>query len=180
MVELGNWGNWCHILHSELNDWPKYGFHIVCIHGQSILGDENFVGWVKETFLEDGKDRERPSVRQIRHYLSKDIILSTLGKEFGVGSDKLNSMPAKNRQICMTMLYNYGGMNNREIGEFFCVDYSTVSQGRKRLREKLAKDQALRIKVQKIEEKLSMIKIWPLPMTPSDCISRAFFTKILV
>jgi hypothetical protein len=39
----------------------------------------------------------------------------------------------------MTMLYKYAAMNNREIGDLLDVDYSTVIQGRSRLRKRLLK-----------------------------------------
>jgi hypothetical protein len=43
-----------------------------------------------------------------------------------------------------------------EIGKIMNVDYSTVSQGRKRLREKIQKDTGLRMMLKKIEESLSI------------------------
>lgn len=60
------------------------------------------------------------------------------------------------RYIIMDLLYRFGGLKNKQIGEFFCVDYSTVSQGRKRLREQ--KDKNTRELVEKIEQQLSRIK----------------------
>ncbi|MBA7543458.1 hypothetical protein ES705_35789 [subsurface metagenome] len=52
----------------------------------------------------------------------------------------------------MKMLYCYTGLNNREIGELMALDYSTVSVGRKRLREKLFNKSNLRDLVRRIEE----------------------------
>ena len=129
------------------------------IVGQSILGKLDFIEWVKETFLDDKKDRERPSIRKIRHHLSKDIILTRIEKALGVSFRAVSTVPVKDRQIAMTMLYKYGGFTNPEIGAYFGVDYSTVSQGRKRLREKLENDKWLRGRVLAIEEELSRIKI---------------------
>ena len=42
----------------------------------------------------------------------------------------------------MDLLYRIGGLGGTEIGEIMEVDYSTVSVGRKRLREKTEKRQA--------------------------------------
>lgn len=56
----------------------------------------------------------------------------------------------------MELLYRYGGMKGAEIGELLGVDYSTVSQGRKRLREKLARDEALRAQMERVERELSI------------------------
>jgi len=56
-------------------------------------------------------------------------------------------------------LYKFSGLNNREIGNLLGVDYSTVSQGRKRLLLKTTKDKALRVMIDRIEQYLSRIKI---------------------
>ncbi len=45
------------------------------------------------------------------------------------------------------------GLKVPEIGKIMGVDYSTVSQGRKRFRERLKKDRAM---VSKVEKKLSI------------------------
>ena len=62
-------------------------------------------------------------------------------------------------QVAMELLYRLGGLKGTEIGQFFGVDYSTVSQGRKRLRQKLAQDRDLTGFMQRIETALSTIKI---------------------
>ena len=56
----------------------------------------------------------------------------------------------------MDVLYRFGGLKGAEIGTILGVDYSTVSQGRKRLREKLRKDRELRHILNKIENRLSI------------------------
>jgi putative transposase len=127
------------------------------IVGQSILGKEGFVTWVKDTFLEKGKDREIPDIGKVYSYLSKDIVLAILQKEIGMKS-VLTSVGV-DKQIVMTMLYKYAGLNNREIGELLGVDYSTVSQGRKRLRDRSLKEKDTKTQLNRIEQKLSRIKI---------------------
>ena len=47
------------------------------------------------------------------------------------------------RQIVMDLLHRHAGMTNPEIGRLFGVDYSSVCQERKRLRERLAEDRKL-------------------------------------
>jgi len=127
------------------------------IVGQSILGDKSFVSWVKETFLEEERDRERPDVRKVHSYLSRDTVLFFLEKKVGMKSPLAEI--GSNRQIVMTMLYKFAGFNNREIGDLLGIDYSTVSQGRKRLRERVAGDKKVKSQVDKIEQGLSQIKI---------------------
>ena len=58
----------------------------------------------------------------------------------------------------MDLLYRLGGLKGREIGNMFDVDYSTVSVSRKRLRDKIPKDNDLKKLLFRIEAKLSKIK----------------------
>ncbi|MCK5539518.1 MAG: transposase [Deltaproteobacteria bacterium] len=57
------------------------------------------------------------------------------------------------------VLYKYASLNNREVGELFEVDYSTVSQSRKRLLENAEKNETVKLTFNKIETILSRIKI---------------------
>jgi transposase len=63
------------------------------------------------------------------------------------------------RQIAMDLLYRRGGLKNPEIGKLMGIDYRTVSQGRKRLREKTGKNQQLQQILKSAEAKLSRLKI---------------------
>lgn len=127
------------------------------IVGQSILGSESFVSWVRETYLNSTKDRERPAVGKIHQYLSMDTVLTIVEKETG-DSDAIRAT-GTTRQIVMTALYKYAGLTNKEIGNFLGLDYSTVSQGRKRLRKKAEEDRQLFSLLGNIDSKLSKIKI---------------------
>lgn len=53
------------------------------IFGQSILGGEEFIQWVKETYLEESETREQPSAEKIKHYQHKERILKLIEKETG-------------------------------------------------------------------------------------------------
>jgi len=55
----------------------------------------------------------------------------------------------------MELLYRYGGMNQREIGDLMGVDYSAVSVGRKRFHVLQEKDRSLLKQVGKIKTQLS-------------------------
>ena len=127
------------------------------IVGKSILGSEGFVNWVRDTFLEENKDRERPSVRKIHRYVSQEEVIAVVENVTGI-HDVLSSK-GTTRQIVMTALYKFAGLNNREIGNLLSLDYSTVSQGRKRLRIKAEKSKELQMIITGIEGKLSRIKI---------------------
>jgi putative transposase len=61
--------------------------------------------------------------------------------------------------MAMELLYRVGGLKGVEIGEMMGVDYSTVSLGRKRLKEKLAEDKNFSLLMERIEKRISRLKI---------------------
>lgn len=89
--------------------------------------------------------------------MSREAVLAAVEEETGI--QPVLESTGTTRQIVMTALYRYAGLNNREIGELLGVDYPTVSQGRKRLRDKAGKDKKIRRVFQNTEKKLSRIKI---------------------
>jgi putative transposase len=134
-----------------INDLPVGLMIREQIVGQSILGSERFVSMVKEKYINNGKDRERPDIRKIQRYLSMEAVLAVVEKETGMSQVLLST--GTTRQVVMTALYNFAGLNNREIGDIMGVDYSTVSQGRKRLRDRAEKDQKIRLLIKRIKKK---------------------------
>ena len=124
--------------------------------GQSILGGKGFIKWIKDKFIKGRRDREKPAIRQLHRYKAKDQILEAIGEETGKGLDEIKSERGQIRLIVMDILYRAGGLNGVEIGTLLGVDYSTVSQGRKRLREKVHKDRKLKELVNRIEQRLSI------------------------
>lgn len=127
--------------------------------GQSILGNPAFISWVKETFLENAKKREQPAAGKVRSYLARDRIIEQIVLATGLSTDKILHGKGEIRQLAMDLLYRFGGMKNPEIGELMGIDYSTVSQGRRRLSEKREKNSKLAALQLKVEEDLARIKI---------------------
>ena len=127
--------------------------------GQSILGGEEFIEWIKSNFFEKDRDRERPSLLRIQKYKAKETIIEAVEKEVGKNIDWIKKERGTLRQITMDLLYRLGGLKSRAIADIFGVDYSTVSIGRKRLREKLKKEKKTRNLMRDLEANLSMLKI---------------------
>ena len=125
---------------------------------QSILGTEEFIRMIKDKYLV--KDaRELPAIRRITSYTAWDKIIQVICEETGKTPGEILDAKGTLRQVAMELLYRLGGLKGREIGQFLGVDYSTVSQGRKRLRQKCARDKNLSELLQRIETILSTIKI---------------------
>ncbi|MDG6027977.1 MAG: hypothetical protein E3K40_14995 [Candidatus Brocadia sp.] len=121
--------------------------------GGSILGSDTFINWVKDKFL-PSKSREIPAVHQLKKYTTKDKIIEALCKETSKSFDEIKEERGIISQIAMDLFYRVGGLNGTEIGEMLGVDYSTVSVGRKRLREKLKSDKHLSQLIKRVEAEL--------------------------
>jgi putative transposase len=140
--------NYWQALQSDLSSKLEIKKQII---GNSILGNEQFIQEIKEKYLMK-REKEIPSVKKIHSYCTKDKVIEITCREIGKTWEQIKSTPDSYRQILMDMLYRYTGLNNREIGELMALDYSTVSVGRRRLREKLFNDSELRDLVRRIEE----------------------------
>jgi len=125
--------------------------------GQMVLGGEGFVRWVKGKIDKGLNKREIPSVGKIISYRSAEDILEVISGETGKACEEIIGNKGILRQLAMELLYKYGGLKGVQIGELMGVDYSTVSQGRKRLRQKLEGDKELEALIRRIEIKLSTI-----------------------
>jgi len=128
------------------------------IIGGFLLGSDGFIEQIKRKYLKK-TEREVPSIRRIHKYKSPDLIVEVVCKVLGIGFDELKQSKGKKRQILMEILFRHSGLNGREIGELLGLDYSTISVGRKRLIDKMKKDEELRTIFTKIQDNLSIIKI---------------------
>ena len=128
------------------------------IVGDSILGNDSFIKETKEKYLRKNA-KEIPSLRKIHSYCSKDKVIEIVCREVGKDFDHIKSHKGANRQILMEMLYCHAGLKGCEIGELMGLDYSTVSVGRKRLRNKMLNDINLQDLIRRIKYNLSIIKI---------------------
>ena len=121
------------------------------IIGQSIIGRAEFIEGVREKFIDKDNIREIPAVKEIHRYRSEEEIISAIKKETGKGLNELRQDKGIYRQITMDLLYRHGGMKGEEIGKIFGVGYTSVSQERRRLANKMQEDRKIRDLVIRIE-----------------------------
>lgn len=113
--------------------------------GHGIVGEEDFVERMRGLFKGKVRSREIPALRKVIVKVETERIIRTISKEMGVGKERILGKRNRGvgRSLVMEMLYRYGGMNQREIGDLLGVDYSSVSVGRRRLREAMEVDRGL-------------------------------------
>jgi putative transposase len=125
--------------------------------GHGIIGSAEFIERIQRAFLSDRpRSREVPAVRRIVGKVQPERILGAVATAFGVSRGDLRERGQRGiaRPVLMELFYRYGGLNQREIGEFLGVDYSSVSVGRKNLQALLGKDSGLAERIEGIKQKL--------------------------
>ena len=131
---------------------------------QSILGGDEFVEWVKGN-IDLEPHREVPAARGLRRSVAKEELLEVVASWFGVEPKEILERKrrlAGIRQVAMELCYRYCPVTQRDIGALFGVDYSTVSQNRKRLKLKMESGKKLKTQFEELQrriEKLSKQKI---------------------
>jgi putative transposase len=126
--------------------------------GHGIVGAEDFMERMRGLFKGKGvRSREVPALRKLIAKVEAKKIISTISKLTGVEEERILGRGNRNvgRGLVMEMLYRYGGLNQREIGERMGVDYSSVSVGRRRLREAMELDKGIAELVGKVDALLN-------------------------
>ncbi len=125
------------------------------IVGRSIMGSDDFIEKVLDRHLKkDSDSREQPSFRELQGLKTKEEIIRVVEEETGKGLEEIKKAKGMDRAILMDLLYRAGGLRGTEIGSVLEVDYSTVSQRRAKLRDRLKKDIKLLHLIDRIEKRL--------------------------
>jgi REP element-mobilizing transposase RayT len=126
--------------------------------GHGVVGSMEFMERVRQRFLPASiQSRELPAVRKILGQVEPEKIIRVTCKEIGVKKEDLlrRGYRGNVRGLLMELLYRYGGMNQREIGELMGIDYSAVSVSRRRFDVLQEEDKSLFKQVEKIKTQLS-------------------------
>jgi REP element-mobilizing transposase RayT len=133
------------------------------IKGQVVLGESGFVDWVYEKVLKDAKPdkTEQSKSRELVKEVRQEFIIDTVCSAFKVSKADL----LRRRSVCrdarmvyidLCCKYRLFHKSLREIGqELGGLTVGGMSQTRKRLRERMQKNKALRLKHAQCNETLN-------------------------
>jgi hypothetical protein len=125
--------------------------------GHGIVGASEFMEKIRKRYLRSvAESRELPAVRKILAQIEPERIIREICEAFEVERQELLKKGYKGvaRGVLMELLYRYGRMNQREIGELMGIDYSAVSVMRKRLSGLQKRDRNLSAEIEKIKGRL--------------------------
>lgn len=126
--------------------------------GHGIIGELDFIQVIRDRFLKRSvRHREMPAIRKVVGRIEPERLLGVASIVTGTRREDLLEKGKRSleRALLMEILYRYGGMNQREIGEMLGVDYSSVSIARKRYNEAANKNN----KISRIEKKVEKVLI---------------------
>ncbi len=126
--------------------------------GSGIVGEADFVQWIKKKYLsKKASRRELPALRQLRRrFKPKELIdhfVRLIKKDkkdiCQRGKDLLE------RSMLMELLYRFCGITQPEVGVLVGgIDYSAVSQARKRLQIRMKRDPKLKKRFDRLSNQL--------------------------
>ncbi|OGP98741.1 MAG: hypothetical protein A2026_22190 [Deltaproteobacteria bacterium RBG_19FT_COMBO_46_12] len=125
--------------------------------GHGIIGASEFIEKIRGQYIRFGVgSREIPAVKKILAQVEPERIIREICEAFKVKREEVLEKGYKGvaRGILMEMLYRYGGMKQREIGEWMGVDYSSVSVMRKRLFALQKKDRNLSVGIERVKKRI--------------------------
>lgn len=125
--------------------------------GHGIVGANQFIEKIRGQYIRSAvESRELPAVKKILAQVEPERIIRLIGEVFKVKREELLKKGYKGvaRGVVMEMLYRYGGMKQKEIGELMGIDYSAVSVMRKRLWALQDKDQKLTARIERMKKQL--------------------------
>jgi chromosomal replication initiation ATPase DnaA len=112
---------------------------------------------VKTRINKLGSKREQPAIRQLVA-AAPATVLREVARYFGLDEKSLTGKRTgyrDERAVAMELIYRHGGVSQAAIGKMLGrLDYTSVSRERKRLRERVENEIALRKAMNEIEIKL--------------------------
>lgn len=129
--------------------------------GTGIVGEKIFIEQIKQLFEKDRKvkksRREQPAFRQLDKTWKPEDLIDSYLQLVPKTREELTSKgkQSPDRAILMELLYRFCKITQPEIGKLLGdVDYSAVSQARKRLHIKMENDPELKRKFNALQVKL--------------------------
>ncbi|MCL0107207.1 transposase [Thermodesulfovibrionales bacterium] len=126
--------------------------------GNGIVGEADFIQRIKEKFLNnDASKREQPALRELRKEFKPEELIDHFTHLIRKDKEDICRRGKKSieRAMLMELLYRFCRITQPEIGRLVGgIDYSAVSQARKRLQIRLERELELKKRFNKLSSQL--------------------------
>jgi len=131
------------------------------------LGSSNFIEKIKIRIEKKGQEREIPVTRFVSFYHAEQI-LEKMSSILQIDQAKILSKERGNtyRSLALYLIKHFTSLRLSQIGQFFDMDYSAVSQAVKRFEQKCKKNNEIAELKQKMinslkKDRMSNVETWP-------------------
>ncbi len=129
------------------------------VTGGLILGDPDFVEWVKKTFLtEKNESGELPQLKRLKPKLTPEAIVEEVCREFRAETDKVIGKGAKlnvARDLAIYLSKQYGGETCKALGEYYGqVSGAAITMAYNRIQTAILSDKGLKRRLSRIQKRI--------------------------
>jgi REP element-mobilizing transposase RayT len=124
-----------------------------------ILGDSDFVKWVKDNFLSKRKDnKEIPQLNKLKPKVNPETLVDAVCKEFGCSEDRIIIKGKKNnkaRQVAIHIAKDMSGMSCTDLGNYFGgVSGALITMMYNRVAKEASKNRRLKGRINKVKQRI--------------------------
>ena len=127
--------------------------------GGFILGDTDFVNWVKDTFLSKREDeKEIPQLKKLKPRVTPKIIVEHVSKAFNIEVAKIQKKGLKRnkaREVAIYLGREISRLSCNDLGDFFGgVSGALITMMNRRIAEEMDRNRLLKNEVEKIKNQI--------------------------
>jgi REP element-mobilizing transposase RayT len=127
--------------------------------GGFILGDTDFVNWVKETFLcKRDDEKEIPQLRKLKPRVAPEIIVEHVSEAFNIEVAKIQKKGSKRnkaREVAIYLGRELSRLSCNELGDFFGgVSGALITMMNRRITQEIDRNRQLKNKIEKIKDQI--------------------------
>jgi REP element-mobilizing transposase RayT len=129
--------------------------------GTGVIGGDDFIERIRQLFGRDKESpREQPALRELSKKIKPDELIEKYVKLAQIKREELTKKGRQSteRAMLMELLYRNCNITQQEIGRMLGgIDYSAVSQARKRLQEKIKSEKEWGKRFNEMQSKISQM-----------------------
>jgi putative transposase len=124
-----------------------------------LLGDTNFIKWVRETFLSDRDDQEEiPELKKLKPRIAIEDVVQAVSDKFETSADQITVKGRKNnkaREVAIHLARDMCGLSCKQLGIYFGgVSGALITIMHKRIAEETSQNRRLRLRVDNIRKRI--------------------------
>ena len=124
-----------------------------------ILGDSDFVKWVKENFLSKRKNhKEIPQLKKLKPKVNPESVVAAVCREFGCSEDHIivkGRKKNKAREVAIHISRDISGMSCTDLGNYFGgVSGALITMMYNRIADEASENRRLKARIKNIKQRI--------------------------